>query len=186
MTNQQNPNTQPPTPPQPPMPEGAPFLPPMPPRPMTRRARWGQQLMAGKALITNSLPDWFATYAFATYLVALVGVNVLFAGRGTEWYFMLFGIAWVAGFFFLSVKYSREWSVLRIRKPKAFEKKLFQTGFWIRVVYAIFIFYSLIYAYKAEKRYLGMLGSIFMAGVLCPKSLWRAIRNTKIKETRII
>ena len=135
-------------PPQPPMSQGAPFLPPMPPRPMTRRARWGQQLLAGKALIINSLPNWFATYAFATYLVALVGVNVLFAGRGTEWYFMLFGIAWVAGFFFLSVKYSREWSVLRIRKPKAFEKKLFQTGFWIRVVYAIFIFYF----------YIGMTG----------------------------
>ena len=141
MTNQKNPNTQPPTPPQPPMPQGAPFLPPMPPRPMTRRARWGQQLMAGKALITNSLPNWFATYAFATYLVALVGVNVFFAGRGTEWYFMLFGIAWVAGFFFLSVKYSKEWSVLRIRKPKAFEKKLFQTGFWIRAAYVTFIYF---------------------------------------------
>ncbi len=141
MNNTANPNTQPPTPPQPPMPQGAPFLPPMPPRPMTRRARWGQQLMAGKALITNSLPNWFATYAFATYMVALVGVNVLFAGRGTEWYFMLFGIAWVAGFFFLSVKYSREWSVLRIRKPKAFEKKLFQTGFWIRAAYVTFIYF---------------------------------------------
>ena len=128
-----------------PMPQGGASL---PPRPMTRRARWGQQLMAGKALITHSLPDWFATYAFATYLVALFGVNVFFAGRGTEWYFMLFGIAWVAGFFFLSVKYSREWSVLRIRKSKAFEKKLFQTGFWIRVVYAIFIFYF----------YIGMTG----------------------------
>ena len=128
---------------QPPLPQGAPFLPPMPLKPMTRRARWGQQLMAGKALITNSLPDWFATYAFATYLVALVGVNILFHSHGTEWYFMLFGIAWVAGFFFLSVKYSKEWSVLKIRKPKAFEKKLFQTGFWIRAAYVVFsyIFY---------------------------------------------
>lgn len=126
-----------------PMPQGGAFVPPMPPRPMTRRARWGQQLMADKALITNSLPNWFATYAFATYLVALVGVNILFSGRGTEWYFMLFGIAWVAGFFFLSVKFSKEWSVLRIRKSKAFEKKLFQTGFWIRAVYVVFsyIFY---------------------------------------------
>ena len=126
-----------------PMPQGGAFVPPMPPRPMTRRARWGQQLMAGKALITHSLPNWFATYAFATYLVALVGVNILFHSHGTEWYFMLFGIAWVAGFFFLSVKFSKEWSVLRIRKSKAFEKKLFQTGFWIRAAYVVFsyIFY---------------------------------------------
>lgn len=145
---QQNNNTytQPQMPMQPPMPQGeafvppqgGAFVPPMPPRPMTRRARWGHQLMAGKALITNSLPNWFATYAFATYLVALVGVNILFSGRGTEWYFMLFGIAWVAGFFFLSVKFSKEWSVLRIRKSKAFEKKLFQTGFWIRAAYVVF------------------------------------------------
>ena len=123
-------------------------VPLQPVRPISRRARWGQQLMAGKALITNSLPDWFATYAFATYMVALIGVNIFFAGRGTEWYFILFGIAWVAGFFFLSVKYSKEWSVLRIRKSKAFEKKLFQTGLWIRLVYAVFIYFF----------YIGMTG----------------------------
>ena len=123
MTNQQNPNSQEQMPPQQPMPQGGTFVPPMPPIPMTRRARWGQQLMAGKTLITNSLPNWFATYAFATYMVALFGVNILFSGRGTEWYFMLFGSAWVAGFFFLSVKFSKEWSVLRIHKSKAFEKK---------------------------------------------------------------
>ena len=149
MTNDQNTYNQPQMPPQPPMPQGeafvppqgGAFMPPVPPRSMTRRARWGQQLMAGKTLITNSLPNWFATYAFATYMVALFGVNILFSGRGTEWYFMLFGIAWVAGFFFLSVKFSKEWSVLKMRKPKAFEKKLFQVGLSVRVLYAIFVFY---------------------------------------------
>ena len=116
-------------------------MPPMPPQPMSRRARWGQKMRTGVAMITNSLPDWFATYAFATYLVALVGVNILFAGRGTEWYFWLFGIAWVAGFFYLSVKYSREWSILKIHKSKTFEKKLFKTGFLIRAAFAIFIYF---------------------------------------------
>ena len=106
---------------------------------MTRRARWGQQLMAGQALISNSLPEWFATYAFATYMVALLGINMMYSNYATEWYYWLFGVAWVAGFFYLSVKYSKEWSVQKIRKPKVFEKKLFQTGLWIRVVYAVFI-----------------------------------------------
>ncbi len=124
------------------MPQGSmmppmPPMPPMPTKPMSRRARWGQQMRTGVAMITNSLPDWFATYAFATYVVALVGVNIFFAGRGTEWYFWLFGIAWVAGFFYLSVKYSREWSVLKIHKPKTFEKKLFWTGFGIRALYVL-------------------------------------------------
>ncbi|MBQ8939564.1 MAG: hypothetical protein IJ047_05005 [Paludibacteraceae bacterium] len=108
---------------------------------MSRRAIWGQRMLTGTAMITNSLPDWFATYSFAAYLVALVGVNILFAGRGTEWYFWLFGIAWVAGFFYLSVKYSREWSVLKVHKVKSFEKKLFQTGFLIRAAYVVFIYF---------------------------------------------
>lgn len=116
-------------------------MPPMPPRPMSRRARWGQRMTSGAAMITNSLPDWFATYAFATYLVALVGVNLMYSNYATEWYFWLFGIAWVAGFFFLSVKFSRDWSVLKIHKAKNFEKKLFWTGFWIRVVFAAFIYF---------------------------------------------
>ena len=112
-------------------------MPPMPAKPMSRRARWGQKMRTGVAMITNSLPDWFATYAFATYMVALVGVNIFFAGRGTEWYFWLFGIAWVAGFFYLSVKYSREWSILKVHKAKTFEKKLFWTGFGIRALYVL-------------------------------------------------
>ena len=108
---------------------------------MSSRAIWGQRMLTGTAMMTNSLPDWFAVYAFATYLIALVGVNILFAGRGTEWYFWLFGIAWVAGFFYLSVKYSREWSVLKVHKAKNFEKKLFQTGFLIRAAYVVFIYF---------------------------------------------
>lgn len=96
--------------------------------------------MAGSALIKQSLPDWFATYAIGFYAVALLGVNLLFSSYATEWYFWLFGIVWVAGFFLLSVKYSREWNVVRVRKPKTFEKKLFRTGFWIRLGYVIFIY----------------------------------------------
>lgn len=125
---------------------------PMPtpaPAPKGWRGRMGQRMMTGAALITNSLPGWFATYAFATYMVALIGVNVLFMGRGTEWYFWLFGIAWVAGFFYLSVKFSKEWSVLKIHKAKYLEKKLFWTGFGIRVLYAVFIYFF----------YIGMTGT---------------------------
>ena len=138
MENRQLQNTQPAMPEQGQMmPPQAPMMPP----PQGWRGRRNRQLMSGIALGMTSLPDWFATYAFATYLVALVGVNILFSGHGTEWYFWLFGIAWVAGFFFLSVKFSRDWSVLKVHKAKSFEKKLFWTGFWIRALYAIFIYF---------------------------------------------
>lgn len=112
-----------------------------PQQPMGRRARLEKRMMSGAILYQQSLPNWFATYALSAYIIALLGVNVLFSSYATEWYFMLFGIVWVAGFFFLSVKYSRDWSIQRIRKSKVFEKKLFLTGLGIRVAYAIFIYF---------------------------------------------
>lgn len=39
------------------------------------------------------------------------------------------------------------------------------------------VWISLIFAYKAEKRYLEMIGSMIMAVILCPKSLLRTIKN---------
>lgn len=97
--------------------------------------------MSGASLYLQSLPDWFATYAVVSYIVALIGVNIVYSEYATEWYFWVFGIVWVAGFFFLSVKCSRDWSILHVRKSKAFEKKLFGLALALRVLYAIFIHY---------------------------------------------
>lgn len=44
------------------------------------------------------------------------------------------------------------------------------------------VWISLIFAYKAEKRYFGMLGSFIMAAILCPKALWRTIKGTISKR----
>lgn len=44
------------------------------------------------------------------------------------------------------------------------------------------VWISLIFAYKAEKRYFGMLGSFIMAAILCPKSLWKTIRESLYKR----
>ena len=40
----------------------------------------------------------------------------------------------------------------------------------------------LIFAYKAEKRYFGMIGSIIMALIQCPDFLWKTFKNTKVKR----
>ena len=130
------------------IPPQGPMMPPqgqMMPPPMqqqnSRRARWGKRLMSGDPLSLTSLPEWFATYAVGAYVIALLVVNMIFFNYAAEWYFWLFGVAWVTGFFFLSVKLSREWSVFHIRKSRAFEKKLFWVGFCIRALYALFIYY---------------------------------------------
>lgn len=131
------------------MPSQGAGMPPMPmPQANSRRARWNRRLMSGTAAGITSLPNWFATYAVATYIVALLGVNLMFSNYAMEWYFWLFGIAWVVGFFFLSVKCSQEWSIKHIRKQKSFEKKLFLTGFGLQAAYVLFIYFF----------YLGMTG----------------------------
>lgn len=43
------------------------------------------------------------------------------------------------------------------------------------------VWISLIFAYKAEKRYFGMIGAILAAMVRCPKSLWNTIKRRKKK-----
>lgn len=122
-------------------PQGPVMPPPQLMQKMSRREWMAKRLMAGKALITDHLPQWFASYAVLTYAVALIGVNIMFSGYATEWYFWLFGIAWVAGFFYLSVELSRRWSILHVRRASDFQAKLFWTGFGIRAVYAIFIYF---------------------------------------------
>lgn len=117
----------------------SPQMPP-PPAPMGRRAKWEKRLMSGAAVMMNSLPGWFASYALVTYLIAVLGVSLVNSNYAMEWYFWVFGIAWVAGFFYLSAKFSRDWSIKRIRKQKGFEKRLFWTGFAIRTAYVIFIY----------------------------------------------
>ena len=97
--------------------------------------------MAGASVFNGSLPKWFTAYAVGAYVVVLLGVSVLYSSYAMEWYFWLFGITWVAGFFFLSVKFSQDWNVQRVKRTKAFEKKLFFSGFWMRVAYATFIYY---------------------------------------------
>lgn len=127
-------------PPQGPMMPGQ-EMPQQPMRTLGRRERWNRQLMAGSALGMKVLPDWFAIYAIATYALALLGVNLLYWEYATEWYFWLFGFMWVVGFFSLSVNFTRKWSEKNFQKAKSIERKLFWTGFAIRILYATAIYF---------------------------------------------
>lgn len=120
------------------------MMPPMLQVPMSRRARLGKRLMSGAAIRIQTLPGWFATFAVATYAIASLGVSFLYSSYAMEWYFWLFGVGWVAGFFFLSTKFSRDWSEKRVRGTRAFTRRLFGTGLLLRLCYVVFIyiFYS--------------------------------------------
>lgn len=43
------------------------------------------------------------------------------------------------------------------------------------------VWIPLIFAYKAEKRYIGMIGCLIMASIMCPKSLWNTYKKRKRK-----
>lgn len=111
------------------------------PQPQSRYERFGRRLMSAVPNGIVFLPARFASYAVVTYIIALFGVNLFFSSYAMEWYFWVFGIAWVGGFFFFSVRFSQIWSVLHVGKSRAFEKKVFWIGFAIRAVYAIFIYF---------------------------------------------
>lgn len=43
------------------------------------------------------------------------------------------------------------------------------------------VWIALIFAYKAEKRYMGMIGSLMMACITCPKALWETYKRSRSK-----
>jgi glycosyltransferase involved in cell wall biosynthesis len=44
------------------------------------------------------------------------------------------------------------------------------------------VWIALLFAYKAEKRYLGMMGSLLMACITCPKALWETYQKSRKKS----
>lgn len=44
------------------------------------------------------------------------------------------------------------------------------------------VWISMIFAYKAEKRYLGMIGSALMACIACPRALWSTFKKSRRKS----
>lgn len=84
-----------------------------------------------------NFPKQFAQYAVVAYFVALLMVSVMHSSYAMHWYWWLFGIIGVCGFFFGISSLSRKWSMLRER---TFEKNVFWTAFALRAV-MVFILY---------------------------------------------
>ena len=82
-------------------------------------------------------PKYFTDKAMYVYFALLLCVPVLF-GYPMEWYFWIFGIVEVVGFFYFAHKLPIEW---KNYSPKAFAKKLFTTALIIRVIYVVFSYW---------------------------------------------
>ncbi len=93
----------------------------------------------GPTMGLTYLPRQMANQAVIAYVLAFFAVAILYMDRFMEWYFMLFGLVWVVGFFNLSSTLSISWDENHIHGEKSFEKKLFGTALMIRLCYVIFI-----------------------------------------------
>lgn len=90
-------------------------------------------------------PVWLNTKAMMVYVVALVGIGVMYSRYFMPFYYVLSGIVSVSVFFFWGEKVSNQWCIERV-KPLSFEKKLFWAAFgirsaWMLLIYAINMYY---------------------------------------------
>lgn len=94
-------------------------------------------------MINNNiyLPKSISNSAIISYIVALVLVTVIFHQYATQWYFMLFGIVEVVGFYHYGNILSKRYSIY---SEKHFRSQIFKTALVIRVVYVLFsyLFYD--------------------------------------------
>ena len=116
------------------------MLPPM--QPHGHPAPWGVQPTSRGFL------RQYSTYAIVAYIVGLFGVVILATPVGMlmDWYWWLFGMVEVVGFFVASSVLSQKWARVR---PKTFEKNIFWTSFVIRAVVVLFL-YWFFYAMKGD------------------------------------
>ena len=84
-------------------------------------------------------PKYFSTRATNCYLLVILAVVAIFPSNTMPLYMYLIGTGSVVLFFFYgSNNLSKRWLLLH---PKLFERKIFRTAFWLRLAWAIFIYF---------------------------------------------
>lgn len=86
----------------------------------------------------NYFPKYFTSKAIYLYMAVLVMVSIIFMQYTMSWYWYLFGLIAVAGFFFFSNTLSKTWSKL---SEKIFTKRLFTTALILRLIWVVFSYF---------------------------------------------
>lgn len=84
------------------------------------------------------VPKSITNVAIVTYIIALVCCSVLYRRHAMNWYWWVFGLIEVCGFFYFSNYLSKAWAKVRTR---TFEKNVFWTAFLIRAVVMLFLYW---------------------------------------------
>ena len=83
-------------------------------------------------------PNPLANQPVVVYFVIMVTTALLFSNLFMTWYWWLFGIVSVVGFFYFSNKLTKRWANIR---PKSFEHNLFWCTFLLRVAVMLFLYW---------------------------------------------
>lgn len=83
-------------------------------------------------------PTQYAYQAVLAYICAMLIIAIRFSAYSMLWYWWLFGIIGVVGFFYGSNKLTKLWGKY---SPKFFKKQLFWTAFAIRLVMVLFLYW---------------------------------------------
>ena len=111
-----------------------PMMPPQLPLPM-----W-QRVVNGAFKMKNAFPRWVAQYSIAVYVLALLVVTGIYSAYSLPWYYMLSGLVAVLVFFLYGSTLIKNTSLVKIRKEKRFEKRIFLIAFVPRVIWMVLIY----------------------------------------------
>lgn len=84
------------------------------------------------------VPKSITNTAMLTYVLALLACNVVYMRYALTWYWWVFGLVEVCGFFYFANYLTKAWARM---SPKSFAKRLFYTALGIRVVYVLFSYW---------------------------------------------
>lgn len=84
------------------------------------------------------VPRSITNAAMLTYVLALLACNMLYLRYALAWYWWLFGLAEVCGFFYFANHCTKQWARISLM---TFAKRLFGTALGIRIVYVLFSYW---------------------------------------------
>lgn len=84
------------------------------------------------------MPKRISDISMVTYFLALIACTLLYSRHILDWKWWIFGIISVVGFFHFANRQSKLWFNIR---PATFIKKLFWSGFIVRVIWVLVSYY---------------------------------------------
>lgn len=111
------------------------MMPPMPPQ----GYMW-QRDANRMGRMQNLFPKWLTQYSVVLYVILLVIISLMYSANSLPWYYMLSGVVAVIVFFLYGSSVAEQTSIMKIRREKAFEKRIFIIAFIPRVIWTLLIY----------------------------------------------